>query len=56
MERFARDFPNDGFTIEDEPDTTPLLLVGLRYELQSRDPLLVLGVKGLLQQRFREPS
>ncbi|GAA4127403.1 hypothetical protein GCM10022215_37840 [Nocardioides fonticola] len=56
MERFARDFPNGGFTIDGEPGTTLSLLVVLRYELQSCDPSLVPGVEALLPERFRDPS
>lgn len=56
MERFARDFPNGGFTIDDEPGSTLSLLVVLRYELQNCDPTLVPSVEELLPTRFRDPS
>jgi hypothetical protein len=56
MEQFARDYPNGGFTIDDEPGTTLSLLVVLRYELQNCDPTLVPGVEELLPERFRDPS
>lgn len=56
MEQFAQDYPNGGFTIDDEPGTTMSLLVVLRYELQNCDPSLVPGVDELLPERFRDPS
>ena len=56
MKRFGRDFPDGGFTIDDEPGTTLSLLVVLRYELQNCDPSLVASVEDLLPQRFRDPS
>lgn len=56
MEQFARDYPNGGFTIDDEPGTTLSLLVVLRYELQGCDPTLVPKVEKLLPERFRDPS
>jgi hypothetical protein len=56
MERFARDYPGGGFTIDDEPGTTLSLLVVLRYELQGCDPSLVPGVEELLPESFRDPS
>lgn len=56
MEQFARDYPNGGFTIDDELGTTLTLLVVLRYELQDCDPTLVPGVEELLPERFRDPS
>lgn len=55
MARFARDYPNGGFTIDDEPGTTLSLLVVLRYELQSCEPTLVPEVEELLPERFRDP-
>ncbi|MFC5175123.1 hypothetical protein [Nocardioides taihuensis] len=56
MEQFARDYPNGGFTIDDEPATTLSLLVVLRYELQNCEPILVPGVEELLPGQFRDPS
>jgi hypothetical protein len=56
MERFAKDYPNGGFTIDDEPGSTLALLVVLRYELGNCDPSLVAGVEELLPERFRDPT
>jgi hypothetical protein len=56
MERFARDFPDGGFTIDDEPGSTLSLLVVLRYELQTCDPSLVVSVERLLPPRYRDPT
>lgn len=56
MEQFARDYPNGGFTIDDEPGTTLSLLAVLRYELRDCEPALVPGVEELLPERFRDPS
>ncbi|MBZ5736398.1 hypothetical protein K8Z61_18050 [Nocardioides sp. TRM66260-LWL] len=56
MEQFARDFPNGGFTMDDEPGSTLSLLVVVRYELQSCDPSLLPSVDELLPERFRDPA
>lgn len=56
IRRFAGDYPNGGFTIDDEPGTTLSLLIVLRYELQSCEPALVPGVDALLPVEFRDPS
>lgn len=56
MEQFAREYPNGGFTMDDEPGTTLSLLVVLRYELQGCEPTLVPEVEELLPERFRDPS
>ena len=56
MEQFARDFPNGGFTMDDEPGSTLSLLVVLRYELRDCDPSLVPGAEDLLPERFRDPD
>lgn len=56
MEQFARDYPNGGFTIDDEPGSTLSLLVVLRYELQDCEPTLVTEVEELLPERVRDPA
>lgn len=55
MEKFARDYPDGGFTMDDEPGSTLSLLIVLRYELQDCAPSLVPGVEGLIPRQFREP-
>ena len=54
IEQFARDYPNGGFTIDDEAGTTISFLVVLRYELRSCDPSLVPGVDKFLPPQFRD--
>lgn len=48
MEQFARDYPNGGFAIDDEPGTTLSLQVVLRFELQSCEPTLVPSLEELI--------
>lgn len=56
MEKFARDYPNGGFTIDDEPGSTLALLIVLRSELEECDPALVPSVEALIPEEYRDPS
>lgn len=56
MKEFARDFPNAGFTIDDESASTLALLIVLRSELQDCDPTLVPGVEELVPPEYRDSS
>lgn len=56
MLRFARDYPDAGFRVDDESGSTLSLLVVLRNEVQTCDPTLVLAVDELLPAEFRDPG
>ena len=56
MEEFARDYPNGGFRIDDEPGSTLALLIVLRSELQDCEPSLLPSVEALIPEEYRDPS
>jgi len=56
MEKFARDFPRGGFSIDDESGSTLALLIVLRSELQECEPSLLPSVEALIPEEYREPS
>lgn len=56
LEGFAREYPNGGFRIDEEPGSTLALLIVLRSELQECEPSLLPGVEALIPEEYRDPS
>ena len=54
MEKFARDYPNGGFTIDDEAGTTLALLIVLRSELEECDPTMLPSIEELIPEEYRD--
>lgn len=53
IERFAVDYPNGGFAMDDESGTTLALLVVVRFELQGCEPSLARRIEALIPDQYR---
>ena len=53
MEKFARDYPRGGFTIDDESGSTLTLLIVVRNELEACDPALIPRIDALIPPQHR---